>query len=101
MWHDGPLILKTCPVRYLTADAEAAVGLFRRCYDRHGESGIGTWRRVSLPNAGGVADQDAWTMAAIEFVRDVMNRLEVDLWKAARRATAAATDPTEDLSIHG
>ena len=31
------------------------------------------WRRLCLPLAGGYGDQDARTMAAIEYVRDLRN----------------------------
>jgi hypothetical protein len=41
------------------------------------------WERTAWPEGSGLNDQDAWLMAALDYTRDVMNRLEVDLWNEA------------------
>jgi hypothetical protein len=55
------------------------VGLFDRCYERHQNAfGPPSWHLASLPDSGSMADQDARTMEALAYVRDVRNRLEAD-----------------------
>jgi hypothetical protein len=41
------------------------------------------WERTDLPHAGALSEQDAWLMTALDYVRDLMNRLEADLAKEA------------------
>lgn len=84
MWNDGPIVLRTCPVRDLTPENDYVLGLFRRCYTRRFvPMGPHSWERTAWPDAGGLADQDAWMVEALDYTRDVMNRLEVDLWNEA------------------
>ncbi len=73
-------------MRELSPETDAVVGLFSRCYERR-LSGFDapTWQLVALPEAGAMADQDAWTMAALAWVRNVWNRLESDLIEAATK----------------
>lgn len=59
------------------------------------------WQMVALPDAGAMADQDAWTMAALGFVRDVMNNLEIDLWKAATKKPHEGKPTSEPETVHG
>jgi hypothetical protein len=87
-------------VRYLTPEIDALIGLFKRCYERRWTGfAPATWHLVALPGAGALADQDAWTMAALAFARDVSNRLEHDLAKAAEKPKAIerAPDAEEEM----
>lgn len=43
------------------------------------------WERTSWPVDGGLEAQDAWLVSALDYTRDVMNRLEVDLWNEATK----------------
>jgi len=66
--------LTTCPVRFLTVDAEALVGLFYVCYRLQAQPFGGlTWIRMSLPEAGGAADQPARVMAALDVIEAAAN----------------------------
>lgn len=79
------------------------LGLFRRSYERRPNGfDAPTWQLVALPETGALADQDAWTMAALAWVRDVSNRLEQDLLNAAiaRRQPATQADHEPEMS-HG
>lgn len=68
------------------------LGLFQRCHARV-FSGMTPpqWQRTGLPGAGAIVDQDAWLMAGLDYTRDVMNRLEVDLWNEAAKRTEKTT----------
>jgi hypothetical protein len=60
--------------------------LFHRCYaPQLVAMGPSQWARTDLPGAGAIDAQDAWLMAALDYVRNVMNRLEVDLWNEAMK----------------
>lgn len=62
------------------------LGLFQRCYARRlTPMAPPHWERTTWPEDGGLADQDAWLVGALDYTRDVMNRLEVDLLNEARR----------------
>ena len=37
-----------------------------------------TWQRTALPDAGGVLDQDAWLMEALDFLGQVHNKISAD-----------------------
>lgn len=91
-------------MRYLTTEATALVGLFDRCYERRPNAfGAPTWHMVALPERGSMADQDARTMEALGFIRDVRNRLEQDRCAAATksRRAAAAVELDEPAVIDG
>lgn len=45
------------------------------------------WQRIALPAAGGVADQDAWLMAALEYLGDVHNAMALEAMKRRKRET--------------
>lgn len=70
-------------MRYLTPDAAELDALFQRCYERR-PTGFGapTWQLVALPAPGAMSDQDARTMEALAWIRDVRNRLEQDVFVA-------------------
>lgn len=42
-----------------------------------------SWERAAWPTGASLEDQDAWLIEALDYTRDVMNRLEFDLWKDA------------------
>lgn len=58
---------------------------FRHCYDVELEpaSGRAFWRRVALPGDGGIGEQDARLLNALEYMATVYQRLTDDA--AARR----------------
>jgi hypothetical protein len=93
--------MRTCPVREITPDADAIIGLFARTYERRLNGfDAPSWQLVALPDPGSMADQDAWTMGALAYVRDVRNRLEQDLVNAAWKSRHAPT-PSADEPVHG
>lgn len=47
------------------------------------------WQRTDLPHGGPLCEQDAWLMAALDYVRDVMNRLEADQMRQALESRKA------------
>lgn len=57
--------------------------LFRFCHAPVATGFAASWQRVSLPAAGGVGDQDAWTLQALDWLRGVYNRLLSERAKAA------------------
>lgn len=72
----------------MSRDLDAVIGVFYRSHERRtNDYGLATWHRICLPEAGGLADQDAWTMQAMDFVRDVHNRLEQDRFTEAMKAS--------------
>jgi hypothetical protein len=78
--------LKTCPVLFVTPEADYVLGMFKRCYAPvHTGMGAPAWQRTAFPDAGTLIDQDAWLMSALDYTRDVMNRLESDRLDEAMR----------------
>lgn len=78
-------------MRSLNAQTDAVVGLFGRCYERRTNGfDAPSWQLVALPDSGAMSDQDAWTMEALGWVRDVWNRLEQDLMNETAKRTAPA-----------
>lgn len=89
MWHDAAIVLRTCPVRELTAAAEHVLGLFRLCYTRRFTAmSPPMWERTAWPRGTTLEDQDAWTTAALNYTCDVMNRAEIDDWNEASKNDA-------------
>lgn len=87
-------------MRYLTPMADAVIDLFHRCYERRPSAfEAPSYQLVALPAVGAIADQDAWTMQALAWVRDVKNRLEQDRLNDAmkRRARGPATTAAETI----
>lgn len=85
-------------MRYLTPMADALIALFHRCYERRPSAfEAPSYQLVALPDAGAIADQDAWTMQALAWVRDVTNRLEQDRQNETmkRRARGPAASAPE------
>ncbi len=65
-------------------DTDEVIGLFHRCFERcRNTYDAPSWHLVALPEPGSMADQDARTMQALWFTRDVMNRLEQDRFAEA------------------
>jgi len=59
---------------------------FVHCYDiEFTPQGAAVWRRVALPAAGGVGDQDAWLMDGLEYVAGLHQQLVEDMEKRRRR----------------
>lgn len=54
------------------------LALFELTHEIEVTAGGPIWIRRSLPEAGGVNDQDHWTMQALEHVKDEMNRLLIE-----------------------
>jgi hypothetical protein len=49
-----------------------------------------TWRRIALPRAGGIGEQDAWLLRALEAVADEHRLLAVeDTYRDRRRQREA------------
>lgn len=71
VWHDGPIVLKTCPVLSFTPDVEWALRTFYWSHDvvMHGPSA--TWMQTRLVRAGGLDDQEAWLTSALGVLRSV------------------------------
>ena len=55
-------------------EARDLLALFELTHEIEVTAGGPIWARRSLPEAGGVNDQDHWTMQALEHVKDEMNR---------------------------
>ena len=76
-------------MRYLSPEIDAVIELFDRCYERRPNgSAAPSWQLVALPEQGSIAEQDAWTMRALAFMRDVGNRLELDLAAESQKGRA-------------
>lgn len=71
VWHDTKLVLKTCPVLSFTPETERILRLFYLTHQQSFASGVPQWTLVALPQSGGVADQEVWTMEALLFVHSV------------------------------
>lgn len=69
-------MLTTCPVLAFTAETRDVIGWFGRTHDVE-PVGMGgsVWRMKRLPEDGGLADQDAWLMQALDHCRAVHNHL--------------------------
>lgn len=85
-------------MRALNAETDAVVGLFGRCYERRTNGfDAPAWQLVALPEPGAMSAQDAWTMEALAWVRDVRNRLEQDLMReSSKRSAATAVEEMVD-----
>ena len=69
------IVLTTCPVLLLTGEIEEAFEWFHATHEVIVDFGGPSWRRMALPAAGGVGDQDARLMATLDHLRTVMNAL--------------------------
>lgn len=65
--------MTTCPVLLLTPEIEEAFTWFRETHELTYEHGAAAWRRVALPAAGGVGDQDSRLMATLDHLKSVFN----------------------------
>jgi hypothetical protein len=76
VWRDEAVSLTVCPVLIVTPEARSWMELFERTHEVAAQGfGPALWRRMALPDAGGVEDQDAVTLAAMDFIRNVSNGL--------------------------
>ena len=77
---------------------EAALAWFDATYQR--EPWTGTWQRTALPASGGVGEQDAWLMSALEVLRRAAAVLDADEAVEAKRdrALAAARGQADDAT---
>jgi hypothetical protein len=75
VWRDGDLELTTCPVRALTPDAQAAMDRFALTHDVVLGVGVARYTLQRLPGPGALQDQDARTMAELEYLRHLQNDL--------------------------
>ncbi len=86
-------------MRSLTPEADAVLEVFERCYERRPSAfEAPSYQLVSLPAAGAVADQDAWTMKALAWVRDVKNRLEQDRMNEATKTRERRAAPEAEMA---
>jgi hypothetical protein len=86
-------------VRSVTPEADAVLEVFDRCYERRPSAfEAPSYQLVSLPAAGAVADQDAWTMKALAWVRDVKNRLEQDRLNDATKKRERRAEPAAEMA---
>lgn len=79
-------------MRLLTPEVEEIFRWFAECYEVtvDGMSGRVWWRRAALPAAGGVGDQDARVMAALEYVAQLRNTLLMERQTTRTREAAHA-----------
>lgn len=68
--------MTTCPVRELTPEVVDVLRWFNRTHDVE-VLGMGSafYRLVRYPRAGGLEDQDAWLLDALDFCRAEKNAL--------------------------
>ena len=94
MWHDGGVALRACPVRFLSIEAKAVLSVFYQCYAPAvvGLGGV-VWQRIGLPDAGGVGDQEAWLLAALEHLNGVHNSMQRDASTRRKTKTPKAGRP--------
>jgi hypothetical protein len=88
VWHDAKLVVNVCPVRSLTPAVEAVLVWFSACYGAQ----EGRYRRIALPDVGGVGHQDAWLLDAMAHVAHVRN----ELLHEHERAGSARSTPADD-----
>jgi hypothetical protein len=65
----------SCPVLTLTPHVRAMHDLFRRTHEVRTGEGHPVFTRVSLPRQGGLQDQDAREMLAIEVITDTTRQI--------------------------
>jgi hypothetical protein len=69
-------------VRFLTPETDAAIGLFRRTHVLTPMMFGGfRWELRWLPATGSMGEQDAWLMAALDYLRRVYNELAHEAMK--------------------
>ena len=76
MFVDGPMVTKTCPVLAFTGEVEYVLQWFSWCYavEVVGMGSI-TCRRVALPSAGSVGEQDAWLWLRLQAMQATMQTI--------------------------
>jgi hypothetical protein len=75
----------TCPVREFTAEVEDILAWFYRTHEIDAGLAGGRWRLSQLPRAGGIEDQEARLLEALDHCRAVQNAMLAE----RREATAA------------
>jgi len=90
VWHDTKHVLKTCPVLAFTPETERVLRLFTWTHELAVEGpGVLRYRRVSLPAGPALGDQEAWTIAALDYVRGEQNAIMSE--RAAARKPGGAS----------
>lgn len=95
VWHDGPVVLTTCPVLDLNAPrVQEALAWFGVTHDIAyvGMSGHPVWQLVRLPAAGPAGAQSHWLMAAMTVVRQTLNQRTSEVQRRAVHETPADDD---------
>ncbi len=85
VWRDAWFAVTTCPVRTLTPEVKDVLAWFDRTHGLQIGFGAVTWQLQRLPGSGGVGEQDARLMAALEWTRDLKNALLQDTPERRRR----------------
>lgn len=77
----------TCPVLAFTPAVESALRWFDATHEL--DTGFGTvrWRRIGLPGAGALGEQDARLMEALDLLRDVHNDMAMTKKKTTKKDT--------------
>lgn len=89
VWHDGSIAVKVCPVLSFTPEVEDLLQIFDWTHEPEPtESGM-RWRQTSLPAAGGLDDQEAWTMTGLSWLRQVHGLIAREYVKRARKDAQA------------
>ncbi len=80
VWHDRRIHVHECPIRSLTPEVERVIRLFEwtHAWGAHG------FEARHLPGAQSVNDQEAWTLAAVTFVRGIYADVYADAIRKAR-----------------
>lgn len=68
-------MLRSCPLRHFTPRVREALAWFEQCYDLDVGFGVIRWKRVALPRAGAIADQDPWLLEAMGALQNVWNQM--------------------------
>ena len=70
--------LHACPVRLLTPEVKAWLSLFDLTHELRTGQGGAYFQRVAFPASGGVDEQPARTLEALNVIRRVRNRMLVE-----------------------
>ncbi len=70
--------MTTCPVRALTPEVTSALTWFELTHQLVAQFGTAYWMRTALPQAGGIGEQDARLMDALEVLRSVHDQVVAD-----------------------
>lgn len=82
--------LFVCPVRLFTPELEGWLSLFRLTHVVRVGQGRAHWERTAWPSAGGLGDQLARTVEALDWIRRVW-----DVVLAEQIAAARSSEPDQ------